>query len=51
MAITTRKEHMERRQVAPQKVSNGIGISEVVDFVSAEWGYSLELLHGTAIGL
>ena len=31
---------MERRQVALQKVSNGMGISEVVDFVSAEWGCS-----------
>ena len=40
MARTTRKERMERRQVALQKVSNGIGISEVVDFVSAQWGCS-----------
>ena len=40
MARTTRKERMERRQVALQKVSNGMGISEVVDFVSAEWGCS-----------
>ena len=40
MARTTRKERMERRQVALQKVSNGIGISEVVDFVSTEWGCS-----------
>ena len=31
---------MERRQVALQKVSNGMGISEVVDFVSTEWGCS-----------
>ena len=31
---------MERRQVALQKVSNGMGISEVVDFVFAEWGCS-----------
>lgn len=38
MARTTRKERMERRQVALQKVSNGMGISEVVDFVSTEWG-------------
>ena len=35
MARTTRKERMERRQVALQKVSNGMGISEVVNFVSA----------------
>ena len=40
MARTTRKERMERRQVALQKVSNGMGISEVVDFVSTEWGCS-----------
>ena len=40
MARTTRKERMERRQVALQKVSNGMGISEVVDFVSSEWGCS-----------
>ena len=40
MARTTRKERMERRQVALQKVSNGMGISEVFDFVSAEWGCS-----------
>ena len=37
-ARTTRKERMERGQVALQKVSNGMGISEVVDFVSAVWG-------------
>ena len=40
MARTTRKERMDRRQVALQKVSNGMGIAELVDFVSAEWGYS-----------
>lgn len=31
---------MEHRQFALQKVSNVMGISEVVDFVSAEWGCS-----------
>ncbi len=51
MARTTRKERMERRQVALQKMSNGVGISEVVDFVSAEWGAHVELLDGTAIRL
>lgn len=50
MARTTRKERMERRQVALQKVSNGMGISEVVDFVSTEWGAHVELLDVTAIG-
>ena len=40
MARTTRKERMERRQVALQKGSKGMGISEVVDFVSTEWGCS-----------
>ena len=44
MARTTRKERMERRQVALQKVSNGMGISEVVDFVSAERGDRISLL-------
>ena len=40
MTRTTRKERMERRQVALQKVSNGMDLSEVVDFVSTEWGCS-----------
>ena len=38
MARTTRKERMERRQVALQ--CDGMGISEVVDFMSTEWGCS-----------
>lgn len=50
MACTTRKQRMERWHVAQQKVSSGMCINEVVDFVASEWGAPVQARTGLQCG-